>query len=68
MTWNNYMCNYLLIFQLQYYELCLIVITRSTESQIFGLQLNALNVIMLLAIHSHISKYKEKDKHPGPLR
>lgn len=62
------MGNYLLTFQLQYYEFCLIVITRGTESQTFELQLNTLNVIMLLAIHSHISKYKEREKQRDPLR
>lgn len=61
------MGNYLLTFQLQYYEFCLIVVTRSTESLTFEVQLNTLNVIMLLAIHSHISEYKERDKHPDPL-
>lgn len=68
MTWNNYTGNYLLTFQLQYYEFCLIDITRSTESQRFELQLNTLNVIMALALHSHISTYKKRYKHPDPLR
>lgn len=62
MTWNNYMGNYLLTLQLQYYEFCLIVITRGTESQTYELQLSTLNVNVLLAIHSQISRYKERNK------
>lgn len=62
MAWNNYTGNYLLTLQLQYYEFCLIVITRGTESQTYELQLSTLNVNVLLSIHSQISRYKERNK------